>query len=280
MKIERNVIFKGAKGRSSVADFYFANHLNAHTIIFVHGYKGFKDWGAWNLVARYFQSNGFNFVTFNMSHNGGTVENPIDFPDLDAFAENRYSYELTDLSKIIDLSINKFNVSGKGISLIGHSRGGAIVMLSALNDAVANVVTWAAIENIEDRFPKGDKLSEWKRNGVRFVENSRTNQMMPHKFDMYLDWVENKDLLSIQSIVSQASKKVNFLHLHGYKDEAVDSKAASRISAWSGGDVFLVEGASHTFGSFHPYTENVLPVHLDMVCATTIKFIQKALNSM
>ena len=279
MKTERNVIFKGAKGRYSVADFYFANHLNAHTIIFVHGYKGFKDWGAWDLVAKYFQTNGFNFVAFNMSHNGGTVENPIDFPDLDAFAENRYSYELKDLKQIIDLTIFKFDVEGKNISLIGHSRGGAIAMLSALNDAVANVVTWAAIDSIEDRFPKGEMLSEWKKTGVRFVKNSRTNQMMPHKFNMYLDWVENKDLLNIQSSVSQESSKVNFLHVHGDKDEAVDFSAASQISAWSGGDVFIVEGAGHTFGGFHPYTEKVMPEHLEMVCATTIEFINKALNS-
>ena len=54
-------------------------------IIFCHGYKGFKDWGAWNLMAEAFAKIGFCFIKFNFSHNGGTIEQPIDFPDLEAF---------------------------------------------------------------------------------------------------------------------------------------------------------------------------------------------------
>ena len=57
-------------------------------VIFSHGYKGFKDWGCWNLVAEAFKNSGFAFVKFNFSHNGGTIKQPLDFPDLDAFDEN------------------------------------------------------------------------------------------------------------------------------------------------------------------------------------------------
>ena len=66
-------------------------------IIFCHGYKGFKDWGAWNLMANAFAKAGFLFLKFNFSHNGGTVEQPIDFPDLEAFGNNNYTKELDDL---------------------------------------------------------------------------------------------------------------------------------------------------------------------------------------
>ena len=41
--------------------------------------------------------NGFAFVKFNFSHNGGTIENPIDFPDLKAFGNNTYGKEVADL---------------------------------------------------------------------------------------------------------------------------------------------------------------------------------------
>src|SRR5210317_1950113 len=77
------------------------NQENLPIVIFCHGYKGFKDWGAWNLMAKAFAEAGFFFVKFNFSYNGGTVEQPIDFPDLEAFGNNNYTKELDDLDCVI-----------------------------------------------------------------------------------------------------------------------------------------------------------------------------------
>lgn len=79
--------------------FFIPSQKPKPVIIFCHGYKGFKDWGAWNLVAKAFAKAGFFFLKFNFSHNGGTIEDPIDFPDLEAFAQNNFSKELEDLEK-------------------------------------------------------------------------------------------------------------------------------------------------------------------------------------
>ena len=49
-------------------DFSF-NNTNKNLIIFCHGFKGFKDWGPWNLVAEHFAKAGFFFIKFNFSHN-------------------------------------------------------------------------------------------------------------------------------------------------------------------------------------------------------------------
>ncbi len=95
-------------------------------VIFCHGYKGYKDWGAWNLVAEKFALEGFLFLKFNFSHNGGTVDNPIDFPDLEAFSENNLSKELDDLEDIINrVSSSDFfkpEIDSSNITLIAHSR--------------------------------------------------------------------------------------------------------------------------------------------------------------
>jgi predicted dienelactone hydrolase len=73
----------------------------APLVIFCHGYKGYKDWGAWNLVADEFVKKGFSFVKFNFSLNGGTIENPIDFPDLSAFSQNTHSQEVKDVGRLL-----------------------------------------------------------------------------------------------------------------------------------------------------------------------------------
>ena len=45
---------------------------------------------------------GIAVLKFNFSHNGGTVEQPIDFPDLEAFGHNNYTKELDDLNQVLD----------------------------------------------------------------------------------------------------------------------------------------------------------------------------------
>lgn len=54
-------------------------------IIFSHGFKGFKDWGHFPIVAQWFAEKGLAFVRFNFSHNGTTPEQPCDFANLDNF---------------------------------------------------------------------------------------------------------------------------------------------------------------------------------------------------
>ena len=103
MEIIKNIKIEGVHTKPIVTDvFYKENHQSKKVIIFCHGYKGFKDWGAWNLMAEAFANSGFFFIKFNFSHNGGTPEQPIDFPDLEAFGNNNYSKELDDLGSVID----------------------------------------------------------------------------------------------------------------------------------------------------------------------------------
>ena len=81
MIVSKNNILERVDNKPILWDlFYEQSNARLPLIIFCHGYKGFKDWGAWDLVAKAFASAGFCFVKFNFSHNGGTIEQPIDFP--------------------------------------------------------------------------------------------------------------------------------------------------------------------------------------------------------
>src|SRR6187402_558735 len=67
-------------------------------VVFIHGFKGFKDWGTFPLMAEYFAQHGFVFLKFNLSHNGTTPEDPTNFADLEAFGNDNFSIQLDDLS--------------------------------------------------------------------------------------------------------------------------------------------------------------------------------------
>jgi uncharacterized protein len=267
-----NQIYNGANNRQSLIDLRLPENKSSDTILFfVHGYKGFKDWGCWNLVEHYFIEAGIGFCKLNLSHNGGTISDPIDFPDLEAFGENRYTYELEDIAEGIDWLYRQIDMSKMKLYLIGHSRGGGDVMLAGQDDRVEGVITWASIADIGSRFPSGDELKKWRKDGVRFVENTRTKQQMPHNYSFYEDWYYNQDFLSIEKAAKSLNKPC--LHVHGDKDEAVSIKESEALSEWTTGKLITISGANHTFGAEHPWKEPLLPALLKEVCLKTLEFI-------
>ena len=72
-------IYKGAVGKGSLVDLCIPENFNNKLIVFIHGFMGYKDWGCWNLFQDFYTSEGFGFCKYNVSHNGATLENPIDF---------------------------------------------------------------------------------------------------------------------------------------------------------------------------------------------------------
>ena len=129
---------------------YHDNNL----IIFCHGYKGFKDWGCWNLMGEKFAQSGINFLKFNFSHNGGTINNPIDFPDLKAFSENNYSIEVNDVIRVINYVKSQFTYFTKAkIHLLGHSRGGGIACIASSRGLnVESLILLASVSDYKNRF--------------------------------------------------------------------------------------------------------------------------------
>ncbi len=221
MIIIKNHILKGKHQKPILTDvFYNKTNKPKSVVIFCHGYKGFKDWGAWNLMAEAFANTGFFFIKFNFSHNGGTVEQPIDFPDLKAFGNNNYTKELDSLETVIDwISTNtdfKNEANVNSINLIGHSRAGGIVTIKSEEDSrIKKVITLAGISSFGSRLSTIGDLKKWKKEGVKYVLNGRTKQQMPHFYQFYEDFKQNEDRLTIQ----RAVKNIQIPHLiiHGDK---------------------------------------------------------------
>ncbi len=257
-----------------LADIYFQKQNNKKLILFCHGFKGFKDWGCWHLVAKAFAEAGFIFLKFNFSYNGLGQEKHQDFTRLDLFFKNNYSRELEDLKKVLDWSktaeeIKSLDIKERG--LIGHSRGGGIALQSTVTlKDVYRLATWASISHF-NRFGDNKMIADWKREGSRNFYNSRTQQDMKIGVQFYEDYITKKHILNLETAAKQLKKP--YLILHGKQDEAVGFSHAQRLKRWCPqAQLHLIEGANHVFGAKHPYTENHLPDHLNEVVVKTIKF--------
>jgi len=279
MKIIKNIRINGKYNKPILTDIFFkeSNQLKS-IIIFCHGYKGFKDWGAWNLMAETFANAGFFFVKFNFSHNGGTVEQPTDFPDLEAFGNNNYSKELDDIGNVIDwVSENseiKNEIDLNEIYLIGHSRGAGIVLLKSNEDPRAKkVISLAGVSDYKSRFPKKEKLQEWKEKQVYFVKNGRTHQEMPHFYQFFRDFEKNEKRLNIKK--ATRNLEIPLLIIHGNKDTSVSINEAKSLHKWNSKSTFkIIENSNHVFGTAHPWEKERLPEELSEAIETAIDFLK------
>lgn len=280
MIVKKNVILESKNKKPILCDLFYKKSGQAlPMVIFCHGYKGFKDWGAWNLAAEKFAEAGFAFLKFNFSHNGGTVEQPVDFPDPEAFATNNYSLELDDLDRVLNFTERE----GAGLQdqkigaiyLIGHSRGGGVALLKANEDPrIKKVVTWAAVSDLRARFFENTpEFRNWKKTGITYVENKRTSQMLPHYYQFYEDFIANKERFDIQKAVSRLS--VPLLILHGNEDTTVKLEEAEALHRWSSsGRLEIIPKADHVFGTAHPWEKEVLPDSFKIVIEKSIDFLK------
>lgn len=276
---QKNQLFQGANNRSSLYDvIYQSSDAKLPLILFCHGFKGFKDWGHFPLIARELAEAGFAVVKFNFSHNGVGLENTEEFTDLDAFSENNYLFELEDIDLLMQHLQNETSlqaiVNFKDISIIGHSRGGSIALLKASQDKrIKRVVSWAAVADLEERLPSPEELEEWRKSGVRNILNGRTGQNMPMKYQFVEVLHDNAKMLNVERAVKRMKKPM--LIVHGENDQSVTLEHGYALHIWNSSAEFeTIETADHTFGGRHPFDLDDLPKESKQLVDKTIQFLR------
>jgi pimeloyl-ACP methyl ester carboxylesterase len=274
----KNIVIAGADDKTIALDIFYKDGPPKPTVIYAHGFNGFKDWGAFDLIAAQFAEVGACFVKFNFSHNGTTPQSPEDFVDVEAFGNNNYTRELYDLQCVINWVTDANNPHSAAIDqttiyLIGHSRGGGIVLLKGAEEGrIRAIATWASVSQCKT--PWGDwpedRIQKWKESGVEYYNNNRTKQQMPLYYQLYRDFQANRERLDILKAIEQLSIPV--LVCHGTQDEAVPVANAQLLhGAANRAELFLVE-SDHVFGRKHPWTAENLPEAMQAVVSKTIQF--------
>ncbi|UYZ64801.1 alpha/beta hydrolase family protein [Hymenobacter weizhouensis] len=253
-------------------------------VVFVHGFKGFKDWGHFNLLADYFARQGVVFVKLNLSHNGLVVGGTGDLEDLEAFGRNNFSLELDDIGALLDclhqpgpVGVPAAEMDLSRLALVGHSRGGGLVLLKAAEDPrVRAVATWAAISNVNPGWPEA-LLQQWQEQGVFYVENSRTKQQLPLYFQIVEDYHQNRLRLDIRHNLRRKLRQPLLL-LHGDQDETVPVARAHELHGWRpAAELVILPGVTHNFGGAHPWARPELPTEARQAAEITVEFLRRVL---
>ncbi len=244
-------------------------------LIFAHGFKGFKDWGSIPYICTRLADAGFYVVSFNFSHNGVEGDSE-DFTRLDRFRENTISMEVRETMALVDAVARRevpdaTRIDARDINLMGHSRGGGIVILAASQTpSVQRVVSWSPVSTFH-RYTDGQR-NRWREQGYLEVVNSRTGQTM-QLGEVLLDDIEsNSDALDVISAAAQLQRPL--LIVHGEQDisvrieegEAIAQAADSTLTTF-----VRLPKTNHTFGAVHPF-EGSNPV-LDRAIDISAEFL-------
>lgn len=277
--MSNNFVFSTTRNDSLKITAYGIDNINnAPCLILVHGFKGFKDWGFGPFIGKFLSDKGFFVLTFNFSHNG-IGDNPIEFTELDKFAENTFSLEIEELSQLIDAYLNGFfgKTENRKIGLIGHSRGGAISILTAKQKSeIDALAVWSSVSTF-DRYSDRQK-ENWRKKGAFEVMNSRTKQVMRLNISLLDDLEKHKnDILNIEKGIKELNRP--FLIVHGEQDLAVPLKEGEKLYEWSNKELtkfVKIPAAGHTFDVAHPFQGT--NSKFDKVLNNTLEFFKENFN--
>ncbi len=258
----------------------FPSSEGIQTIVYVHGFKGFKDWAFVPHLHDFLVTENTAVVTFNFTHNGVDRR---DFDDLQRFADNTVTQELRDMESIalwlVNEACQEYNLHPEKVSWLGHSRGGANVILfaSKFPDYIDKIVTWAAIDSYETLFKSIDK-NEWKSKGTVQILNTRTNQEMPLNYIIWQDLELHSKEYNI--LLAAGSLTKPWLIIHGNSDMVVPIAAARNLyEACDHSTKIEIDGQDHTFGCKHPMKDlSEAPHDFWFILDNTLEFITEELE--
>ncbi len=244
---------------------YAEGTTNAPVIILLHGFKGFKDWGFFPDLATSLVYSDYVTITLNFSKNGIGADGKT-FTELENFAQNTISLELSDVETILQAikkgQIDNHAINPEAIGLVGHSRGGAVALLTALeHDDIGAVVTWAPVGDLY-RF-RDEQIKQWQTQGYIEVLNQRTGQIFKMNRTYWDDLQKNKEKFNLFERIQDLD--VPALFIHGSEDETVpveDSKQLYENCGAYSKRLEIIDGTDHTFGIKHPFEKATEPYNI------------------
>lgn len=234
-------------------------------ILFLHGFKGFKDWGAFPDACEELARAGYAVVAFNFSMNG-IGENLLEFDEPEHFSKQTLSQDLKDVGTVIEaikekkISSEKVILDTDRLGILGHSRGGHTAVVSAAEYSdIQCLVTWSSVADYNGRWSK-EMISDWQKKGFTEITNSRTGQVLKLDKIVYDDAIRNADKL-------MAIRRIQEIHIPsmfiaGKDDETVPFLETERLFRKSPADdkeIRLIKDAGHTFNVAHPFNEDDFP---------------------
>lgn len=220
--------------------------------LIIHGFKGYKDYGFIPILAHDLAQRGVLVHRFNLSTSGMTNDTET-FARPDLFALDTWTRQAEDVCTV-SRAINDGRLAGADQPqfLIGHSRGGATVLLAGgrhreqLN--LRGIITINAVDRC-CRMSEDDQ-QEMLRRGYTLTESARTGQTL--RIDAR--WLQEQlDDPQGHDVLLQASRcTVPICVMHGDRDDAVELEAGKAIAYKLNKPLIVLQDSNHVLNMSNP----------------------------
>lgn len=225
-------------------------------VILLHGFKGYKDYGFIPVLAHDLCEEGMIVHRFNSSTSGMT--NEIDtFARTDLFALDTWTRQVDDVVRMVN-AVRDGELAGSDlpIYLIGHSRGGAAVLLAGGRHGdeldLAGVITINAIDQCSRISTMTH--SEMLEQGYIISTSARTKQDLKINSTWLSEQLEDPDA---HDVLLQASRlRCPACVIHGDSDQAVDPSAGIAIANACSTQVHTLIEGNHVLNMPNPSDGN------------------------
>lgn len=277
-------------------------------VIFLHGFKSFRNWGFIPYICSKFASAGLISLNLDFEFNGILTENPVQF-DIEKFAMNNVSKELENINFLLSLlnelhsakslqqdffknfasieNSDDFEILNKileqkwngKVSLVGHSRGGGISILAARDNNIVDKIGLLAPIAHFDRYTPRLK-AKWIDEGYLEFNDSMSKQTLKMNSDYVLDLEQNKDRFNLIKFAETLANPVFIIH--GENDvsvplseveDLVNSLKKNEINQFTSRNFVIIKKANHLFNINHPFEKS--NPYLDEVCDLLISFLKE-----
>ncbi len=248
---------EGSRGLVVRGDVHVPAGSGPHPVVVgVHGFKGFRNWGFWPHIAAGLAAHGIACVRYDASHNG-VGPGGLLFDEKELFERNTWGREEEDLARVLD-AVRAGALPGAAaltperLGLIGHSRGGGLVVVRTAADSAVRAAVVLAPVATTLRF-SDDAVRQARIDGFAPIVNTRTGEVLRFGRDAIDELGARTDLHDIAA--SHAAQiGVPLLVCHGSVDPAVSPDEGRRIAAAAPGGRFdEFTGADHVLDCRHPW---------------------------
>lgn len=223
-------------------------------VILAHGFKGYKDYGFIPILAHDLCDAGMLVHRFNFSTSGMTNEIET-FARPDLFALDTWNRQVEDVVRVVQ-AVRDGELAGEGlpIYLIGHSRGGATVLLAGGRHSddldLAGVMTINAVDQCS-RLSEADQ-NEMLERGYSISPSARTKQDLRINSTWLSEQLEDPEA---HDVLLQTSRlRCPACIVHSENDDAVDHSAGVAIANASGSELCTLNKGNHVLNMPNPST--------------------------
>lgn len=219
--------------------------------IIIPGFLGYMDWGFYPYLAKILTDKNWMVILFNHS-TGGTGDNGKPYSGMENLKNMTVERDLADVRGIFE-ALDKDEIPGFNhkqklpIFLIGHSKGGAVSILSAVSRPdIAGIVLINSVADLL-RIPR-EKAMEIIERGYQEKMLPGTKITIKVKSDYWKQLIENPDRYDVPKALGSLKAKIYVIR--GADDEIIPFEETNEIikHAPNGAKIMLRSGVGHNLG--------------------------------